>query len=30
VLVDIDGESTRVDEWSTLVNPGADPPDIDG
>jgi len=24
VLVDIDGESTRVDEWSTLVNPGAD------
>jgi DNA polymerase-3 subunit epsilon len=30
VLVDIDGESARVDEWSTLVNPGVPvPPEIE-
>jgi DNA polymerase-3 subunit epsilon len=30
VCVDIDGESTRIDEWSTLVNPGVPiPPEIE-
>jgi DNA polymerase III epsilon subunit-like protein len=30
VRVDIDGESTRIDEWSTLVNPGVPiPPEIE-
>ena len=30
VRVDVDGESTRIDEWSTLVNPGVPiPPEIE-
>jgi DNA polymerase III subunit epsilon len=30
VRVDVDGASTRVDEWSTLVNPGVPiPPEIE-